>query len=490
MTLSPGTHVARYEIQAEVGEGSFGKVYRAWDPEFERWVAIKELVRAGVTDEVYQEHLERFRLERRIQGQFQHPNIVSVYDMVSQDGNEYLVEEFVAGGTLRDMIQKAGILSPAQVIQIGIALCQAVAAAWEQDVVHRDIKPNNILLTEEVNSMSSDTLLNIKLTDFGVAQIGQISQRTQSDTHHPGTPVYKSPEQEQQHGYLDERSDLYAVGLVLYEAVTGKLYKRERVPVRELNPAVPNPLARVIMRALASKPADRYQQAVDFEIALNRAARSIQAQRYIWLLWSIGGLIVLGGLIWAGWYWSNLNPTTLPPTQTLSATRSLFPPLHTVSPSPSLTVAATSRPPTLTAEPGATILSTSTHTPRATATMIIAAPALRSPAGATSFNSSIITFQWQGTLPNEDYGFRVRLEHNEGIYYSSFLEGRAWTTELPGDERWGEWRWSVVTVHKAQLDEELSQSNVWTFYYNPFGTSNPHPLTSPLSQQVSPLTTP
>ncbi len=184
--LQTGDRVGRYEIQAVVGEGGFGRVYQAWDPELERSVAIKELTaeRKAREPAQYAEYLERFKLERRVQGQFQHPHIVSVYDLVQQDGDEYLVEEFVAGGTLGDLIQRDGTLSPERVVQIGVEMCQAIAVAWEQDVVHRDVKPSNILLTDDGQA---------KLTDFGVAQIGQMSQRTQSDSHHPGTPAYMSP---------------------------------------------------------------------------------------------------------------------------------------------------------------------------------------------------------------------------------------------------------------------------------------------------------
>ncbi|MGD9101569.1 MAG: serine/threonine-protein kinase, partial [Anaerolineae bacterium] len=187
--LQSGERIGRYEIQAVIGEGGFGQVYLAHDSELERPVAIKALSRERLTraPAQYAAYRERFKLERRVQGQFQHPHIVSVYDLVQQDGDEYLVEEFVPGGTLRELIQRQGRLSPQRTVQIGVEMCQAIAAAWEQDVVHRDIKPSNILLTDDGH---------VKLTDFGVAQVGQLSQRTQSDNHHPGTPAYMSPEQE------------------------------------------------------------------------------------------------------------------------------------------------------------------------------------------------------------------------------------------------------------------------------------------------------
>jgi serine/threonine protein kinase len=131
--LQPGDYVGRYEIQAVVGEGGFGKVYRAWDAELERPVAIKALSserRASAPDQ-HAAYLERFKMERRVQGQFQHPHIVSVYDMVRQNGDEYLVEEYVAGGTLRALIEREGRLPPERVVQIGTEMCRAITAAWE-----------------------------------------------------------------------------------------------------------------------------------------------------------------------------------------------------------------------------------------------------------------------------------------------------------------------------------------------------------------------
>ncbi|HVO42574.1 MAG TPA: serine/threonine-protein kinase, partial [Aggregatilineales bacterium] len=256
--MEPGDRVGRYEIQAVIGEGGFGKVYRAYDPKLERTVAVKELLgaRKSADPSQYAEHLARFRLEYRVQSQFKHPHIVAVHDLVEHDDNEYLIVELMEGGTLRDLLEREGTLAPQRVVQLGSEMCQAIAAIWARDIVHRDIKPNNILLTADGHA---------KLSDFGVAQVGQLSQRTQSDSHHPGTPAYMSPEQEKGYGYLDERSDLYSLGMVLYEALTGKSYKRERVPPRQLNPAMPKALDEVIVRALEREPDRRYQSAADLE---------------------------------------------------------------------------------------------------------------------------------------------------------------------------------------------------------------------------------
>jgi serine/threonine protein kinase len=479
--LQPGERVGRYEIHSVVGEGGFGKVYLAWDSGLGRWTAIKELSseRRANDPARYTEYLERFKLERRVQGQFQHPHIVSVHDLVQQDGDEYLVEEFVKGGTLRALLQKEERLSPERVIQIGVEMCQAIAAAWEQDIVHRDIKPSNILLTEDGHA---------KLTDFGVAQIRQMSQRTQSDSHHPGTPAYMSPEQEKGYGYLDERSDLYALGLVLYEALTGKSFKRERATVCQLAPDVPKKLEKAVMRALELDPSDRYQCAAEFEAALRHA---LDRSRPVWLWW-IGGIIILLALL-VGLLLSvrSLRGQSTPvPTATVKAT--VAPSSTPVSPIPTSTqtqtptIAATSTP-VMTA----TVPSQPTQTPAAEVEVEVAAPWLISPPGAWTTKASRLTFRWGGELPDSSYGFRVSLYHGSNEYTSPILDGTQWTVDLPGDARdaVGEWRWSVAIVQRDEAQDVAARSDAWTFYYNPFG--GPSPSTSPLpGSSVSPLPTP
>jgi serine/threonine protein kinase len=481
--LQPGERIGRYEIQAAIGEGGFGQVYLAHDSELGRPVAIKALSRERLAraPAQYTAYRERFKLERRVQGQFQHPHIVSVYDLVQQDGDEYLVEEFVPGGTLCELIQRQGRLSPQRVVQIGVEMCQAIAAAWEQDVVHRDIKPSNILLTDDGH---------VKLTDFGVAQVGQLSQRTQSDNHHPGTPAYMSPEQEKGYGYLDERSDLYALGLVLYEALSTSSFKRERVSVRQLEPEVPQALDKVITRALAHDPAERYQSAAEFEAALRQA---LDRPRPAWLWWLGGAAIILLALAASQWLPAHLSwgldaPTatatsrppqtpTLPvPTSTGTQTATLTTPApgatHTPSPTPSVTLTS-----------GETPTSTLTVSPQPTQATVVSAPWLISPPGASETRSSYLTLRWGGALPNADYGFRVSLRHGSGApdYNSPILNETQWEIELPGDAV-GEWRWSVAVVLRGET-QALARSDEWTFYYSPFDA--PPPVHSPLSEPLN-----
>jgi len=487
--LQPGNRVGRYEIQAIVGEGGFGKVYRAWDPEFERLVAIKELLSGRQVDEPtkYVEYRERFKLERRVQGQFQHPHIVSVYDLVQQDDNEYLVEQFVEGGTLSALFDREGRLRPECAIEIGAEMCQAIAAIWESDIVHRDIKPSNILLTGDGHA---------KLSDFGIAQVGRLSQRTQGSTRHPGSPAYMSPEQERGGGYLDERSDLYSLGLVLYEALTGKSYKRERVPVRQLAPDLSKELEKAVMRALAQDPADRYPSPAEFEIALRRVqitSRPTDRKQPAWLWWG-SGLIVLA-LIAGGWLIFH-SPSQKPALPALTVTPLSSQTLPVVAPaltdtpivltrtSTQLQMFTATATPTLNAILNPTVTPTPSATPKAIVTLTPkplvtpSAPRLINPPGAGWTCSARQTLKWEGQLPDSSYGFRARLRHIERdlSYISPILDDTQWTVDVPGDTA-GEWSWSVAVVRRGS-DQDLTRSDEWTFYYTPF------------CQSISPVATP
>ncbi len=465
--LQPGDHVGRYEIQAIIGEGGFGKVYRAYDPKLERTVAVKELLgeRKSADPSQYAEHLARFRLEYRVQSQFKHPHIVAVYDLVEQDDNEYLIVELMDGGTLRDLIEHDGTLSPQRAVQIGSELCQAIAAIWARDIVHRDVKPNNILLTADGHA---------KLSDFGVAQVGQLSQRTQSDSHHPGTPAYMSPEQEKGYGYLDERSDLYSLGMVLYEALTGKSYKRERVPPRQLNPGIPKTLDEAIGRMLEREPDRRYQNAADLETALRRA---LEKPRSIGP-WLAGGAIILALLIGGGLFLSAQSIRTTPtPTAspTMTVAPSSTPTVNTSTSTATATaIAATSTPtPSLTSVPA-----TATRAPTRSPTPIgtLAAPLLLYPRAGSTVNGSRLELQWQGQLPGADYGYRVNISHESGdpTYTSRILDTEQWVVELPAS-RVGAWRWFVEIVRRTGTSQVVSRSADSVFYHDPFAS----PLATP-----------
>ncbi len=259
----------KFEIISEIGEGGFGKTYLGHDAGMDRLVAVKELLRenAEANPEDYEDYKRRFRKEAQVVSKFAHPNVVTAYSLETDDkGDLFLILEYVDGGSLKSLIGQ-GILEPAKAISIAMDICDSVQAIWKYDIVHRDIKPSNILMTREGAA---------KLTDFGVAQVGHETRRTQEAHSHPGTPAYKSPEQASSTGYLDQRSDLYALGLVLYEMLTDKLYLRNRVPPHKVNRKVPRALSAVVMKALQENPADRYQSAEEMKAALEAVSKGGQ----------------------------------------------------------------------------------------------------------------------------------------------------------------------------------------------------------------------
>ena len=245
----------KYRIISSIGQGGFGQVYLGYDEGMERYVAVKELLHdaAAESPEEWQEYQARFRKEAQTVGQFAHPNVVSAHALeIDAESNMYLVLEYVDGGSLEDLIEREGPLGVERALSIAIEICSAVGAIYRRDIVHRDIKPSNILVSQDGGA---------KLTDFGVAQVGHETRRTQEALGHPGTPAYKSPEQATSTAYLDERSDLYSLGLVLYEMLTGRLYVRNRVAPRHYNDRVPPSLNALVMKSLEEKPSERYQTA-------------------------------------------------------------------------------------------------------------------------------------------------------------------------------------------------------------------------------------
>jgi len=256
----------RYRILSVIGEGGVGKVYLAEDLRIDRHVAIKELLAHpdALSSEERQDHQRRFRREAQVVSQFTHPNVVCAHALETDaEGNEYLVLEHVDGESLGQILDAESRLEVERALGIAMDICRAVEAISARDIVHRDIKPGNILVTREGVA---------RLTCFGVAQVGQEMRRTQQPVGHPGTPAYKAPEQANATGYLDQRSDLYALGLVVYEMLTGRRYLRDGRSVRYCNGDVPPALDAVIMRALEESPAARYQSAAEMLCDLERVA--------------------------------------------------------------------------------------------------------------------------------------------------------------------------------------------------------------------------
>src|SRR5258706_3955322 len=253
----------RYEILGELGRGAMGVVYRATDPVIGRTVAVKttRLSEEG-TGLSRPELLSRLQTEARAAGLLAHPNIVVVYDAGEENGLYYITMELVEGKSLQALLDSGHAFPLPRTLRIMEQTCSALQFAHERNVVHRDIKPANLMLTAD------DT---VKVTDFGTAKILQFGT-VQQTAHVMGTPSYMSPEQVKGRP-VDGRSDIFSLGVLLYEILTGekpfpgqsittviyKIVNEEPVPPKQVNPTVHPGISAVVMRALAKHPDTRYQ---------------------------------------------------------------------------------------------------------------------------------------------------------------------------------------------------------------------------------------
>jgi serine/threonine-protein kinase len=254
--------LGRYELAGELGRGALGVVYRARDPIIDRVVALKTIDsrRSGAAAAAF---AERFFQEARSAGRLSHPNIVTVYDAGEADGQPYIAMEFVEGASLRELLDAQGALPPQRAIEIAGQVARGLGYAHENGVVHRDIKPANIILQRNRRP---------KITDFGIARLGEDDVLRGMRA---GSPKYMSPEQIRGDATLDGRSDIFSLGAVLYEMLTGVqpfrgsdvtsimhsvLADQPRAP-SELEPRVPPELDAIVLRMLAKRPEDRFPSA-------------------------------------------------------------------------------------------------------------------------------------------------------------------------------------------------------------------------------------
>jgi predicted Ser/Thr protein kinase len=263
------TSIGRYEILGELGRGSMGVVYKARDPRLDRLVAIKTvLAEDGVRRGQLTEVQKRLYDEATAVARLNHPNIVAVYDVVIAEQTPCIVMEYVEGRTLRELVAE-GPLQPDRAVQVGLQVCHALHYAHALGVVHRDIKSGNILVAEHWEA---------KLSDFSIARLkGRDTTRTGVMM---GTPAYMAPEQVR--GRVAEpRSDLFSLGVVLYEAVTGvSPFHVDPVPPRQLNSTVSPALDAVIRRAMDKDPDRRYPSAQALGEALARVSGSAAPSRW------------------------------------------------------------------------------------------------------------------------------------------------------------------------------------------------------------------
>lgn len=265
----------RYQIIRTIGEGGMANVYLAYDTILDRNVAVKILRGDLANDEKF---VRRFQREAISASSLNHPNIVEMYDVGEDDGKYFIVMEYLEGQTLKSLIKKRGHLSLAEVIDIMLQLTSGIACAHDSYIIHRDIKPQNVLILEDGT---------VKITDFGIAMALNSNELTQTNSV-MGSVHYLPPEQANGSG-ATIKSDIYSLGILMYELLTGKLpfkgenaveiaikQMRDPIPsVCEFNPEIPQSVENVILKAAAKNPKNRYENALemheDLETVLDKS---------------------------------------------------------------------------------------------------------------------------------------------------------------------------------------------------------------------------
>ena len=272
MPFAVGDSIGPYKILEQLGQGGMASVYKAYHASLDRYVAIKVLHPNLNQDSTF---IARFKREARLIAKLDHPNIVAVHDFAEQDHYPYLVMKFIQGETLKDRLWR-GPLTSQEINDVLDAVGSALEYAHQHGILHRDVKPSNVLLGADGH---------IYLADFGLARIAQDGESTLSTDSIVGTPQYISPEQALGKRDLDEGTDIYSFGVMLYEMVVGQvpfnsdtpfpiIYDHIYTPLplpRSINPSVPASVERVLLKALAKDRADRYQKVSDLVAAFRSA---------------------------------------------------------------------------------------------------------------------------------------------------------------------------------------------------------------------------
>lgn len=259
----------RYEIQEVVGVGGMAVVYRAYDEIDDRVVAVKVLKDEFLANDEFK---RKFKNESKAIAILSHPNIVKVYDVSFGERIQYIVMEYIDGITLKEYISSQGLIPWKEAVHFQVQILKALQHAHDKGVIHRDIKPQNIVLLNNGN---------IKVTDFGIARFSRSDTRTMTESA-IGSVHYISPEQARG-DIVDEKADIYSAGVVLYEMITGKVpfegesavsvaiqqMQKDAVMPREINPDIPLGLEQITMKSMQKKPADRYRSAAEMIMDLN-----------------------------------------------------------------------------------------------------------------------------------------------------------------------------------------------------------------------------
>ena len=375
MPIQPGTNIGRYHILEQLGEGGMAVVYKEFDTKLESEVAIKFIRTERLIPEYRERTIRRFQIEAKKMAQFSHANIVKVIDFGEYEGMPYLVMEYISGGVLKDQLGKP--LSWQEALELVIPIARALSYAHQNGLVHRDVKPSNILITASGDPM---------LSDFGIAKVLENEETISLTTTGVGigTPEYMAPEQAEGK-QVDGRADEYSLGILLYELVTGRkpfvadtpvavVVKQLHDPLpspRKFNADIPDKLEKVLIKALAKKPGDRYGDMAAFARVLDGMLREegrakkapgrispptlpqtkqqgqvtrdrvpkTGTQRGIpgWV-WGLGGIGIVAVLIgWFAFRGGSVPAEGIPPTQEPTITQAAtLVPTETIVPTPAL----------------------------------------------------------------------------------------------------------------------------------------------------------
>ncbi len=413
----------RYRIVSLLGQGGMGAVYRAWDTRLDVYVALKEMVpQPGLSPQRLDQLRDQFQSEAKFLARLEHPNLVDVSDFFTEGDRVYLVMKFIAGQSLAEHIRRRGALSEELILTWADQLLDALAYCHDQGIIHRDIKPQNVIIQSNGGRGTGSAVL----VDFGLVKLWDPDDpRTRTAIRAMGTPQYAPPEQYDAHlGHTDARSDIYGLGATLYHALTGRAppTATQRVvdptvlaPLRTLNPEVSRGVEAAVMRALALQPAGRYRSAAEMATALRRQrpvslppeapdrraakapperlppAPDREARRRIpvWV-WAVGGLVglallvlVAGLVIALGGRAAQKSSPQIARNPTASPTPS---PTSIPAVQPQVEASPTRPPPTATPAASPTMLPASEGSPEPSATKLppTAMPALTSTPAPTA----------------------------------------------------------------------------------------------------------
>jgi formylglycine-generating enzyme required for sulfatase activity/predicted Ser/Thr protein kinase len=305
--------IGRYQIRAELGRGGMGVVYRAYDPELDREVALKSVMLEGVTPEQKQTNEQYLAREARAAARLQHPHAVAVYDFFSSGDRAFIVMEFVRGANLEAMLATGDVSNKPRSLQILREAASALDAAHQAGIVHRDIKPGNILL---------DELGRVKLADFGIARLttGNVTHTAPSIGGTAGTLSYMSPEQVRG-ATLDGRSDQFALAVVAYQLLTGqlpfqaetwiaqsfKILNEPHAPARSWNPDLPEAVDHALNIALSKEPTQRFPTCSAFVEALTASVPEKKQETKKTTVWIVAPMLLLAAVFIVGMVWRTMR---------------------------------------------------------------------------------------------------------------------------------------------------------------------------------------